>query len=64
VGYGIDRANNSSLISQNQTIFSNLIWNLNPQLQRSFEVDYRMTDFVQFGSKDGWIFLPEFLWRL
>ncbi len=64
VGYGIDTANDSSLINQNQTLFSNLIWNLNPQLQLSFEADYRITDYVQFGSKDGWIFLSEILWRL
>jgi hypothetical protein len=67
VGYGIDapiqRDLSPTQFAKNQTCFTNCVWNVSRVLQVSFEVDYRVTDYLAFADANGVVFLSEMLWR-
>jgi hypothetical protein len=57
-----------TLILQNQTYFTNFIWDVSQNVQMSFQVDYRKTDYTQFQlnaflDSDAVLFASRFLWR-
>jgi hypothetical protein len=66
-GYGIDAPIQRDLgptqFAKNQTFFTNFVWNVSKVLQVSFEVDYRITDYLAFADANGVVFLSEMLWR-
>lgn len=66
-GYGLDTPVLSDLgpsqIARNQTFYANVFWDITKQLQLSFQVDYRQTDFVTFRDAEGFIFLSQLLFR-
>jgi hypothetical protein len=66
-GYGIDAPIQRDLspvqFAKNQTFFTNFVWNVSKVLQVSFEVDYRVTDYIEFADAKGAVFLSEMLWR-
>lgn len=71
-GYGIDNPRDSDLaptqILQNQTYFTNFIWDVSQNVQISFQVDYRKTDYTQFQpnaflDSDAVLFTSRFVWR-
>ncbi len=67
-GYGIDsplrRAGDTFLLTENQTFFTNLVWNWSKNVQISNQVDYRKTNFRSpLLDATGCIFYSEFLWR-
>jgi hypothetical protein len=67
-GYGIDsplrRAGDSFLLTENQTIYTNLVWNWTKNVQISNQVDYRRTNFRDpLIDVTGYIFYSEFQWR-
>jgi len=68
VGYGIDSVNQNTIspygINNNQTVFTNLVWNINSQIQISNELDYRKTGYLYYGNRDAWVFYSEILFRL
>jgi hypothetical protein len=50
VGYGQDKCNKSDLlgsgITQNSTLFGNLIWDINPSFQIGIEASYKQTNYL------------------
>jgi hypothetical protein len=67
-GYGIDspfrRAGDTFLLTENQTVYANLIWNWTKNVQISNQVDYRRTNYRDpLIDVNGYIFYSEFLWR-
>ncbi len=66
-GYGIEVPIRRDLaptgIAENETYFSSLFWDLTKNLQVSFQVDRRRTDFVDLASNQGYIFYSQMLWR-
>jgi hypothetical protein len=67
-GYGIDsplrRAGDTYPLTQNQTFFTNIVWNWSKNVQISNQVDYRRTDYQSpLLDASGCIFYSEFLWK-
>lgn len=67
-GYGIDSPLNNSgdsfVITENQTYFTNLVWNWSKNIQISNQVDFRRTSYRSpLLDASGCIFYSEFLWR-
>jgi hypothetical protein len=64
-GYGIDAPLRQDLaptqLARNQTYFANMVWDASKVLQVSFEVDYRMTDYIAFRNANGVVFLTQML---
>jgi hypothetical protein len=56
-GYGIDNPRDGDLalgqVSRNETIFSNLIWDVTKSFRLAFEVTYRETDYIVLPANDG-----------
>ncbi|MEI6818600.1 MAG: hypothetical protein WCL19_03250 [Verrucomicrobiota bacterium] len=70
LGYGIDAADRNDLgtgyMLRNETAFGTLVWDLDPRLQLSFEMDYRRTSYL--GSRgdelfDGLIYMSGITWK-
>jgi hypothetical protein len=67
-GYGVDsplrRAGDTFVLTENQTFFTNLVWNWTKNVQISNQVDYRRTNYRSpLPDATGCIFYSEFLWR-
>ena len=67
-GYGIDsplrRVEDTFALTQNQTFFTNFVWNWSKNVQISNQVDYRKTDYRSpLLDATGCIFYSEFLWK-
>lgn len=67
-GYGIDsplgRAGDTFVLTQNQTFFTNVVWNWSKNVQISNQVDYRRTNYrTPLLDATGCIFYSEFLWK-
>jgi hypothetical protein len=67
-GYGIDsplrRTGDSFLLAENQTIYTNLVWNWTKNVQISNQVDYRQTRYRDpLIDAEGTIFYSEFQLR-
>jgi hypothetical protein len=67
-GYGIDsplrRAGDTFALTENQTFFTNLVWNWTKNVQISNQVDYRKTSYRSpLLDATGCIFYSEFQWR-
>lgn len=67
-GYGIDspmeRAGETFALTQNQTFFTNIVWNWSKNVQISNQVDYRTTNYRSpLLDAKGCIFYSEFLWK-
>lgn len=66
-GYGIDAPAQSELatlqIARNQAYYANVFWDISKSFQLSFQVDYRMTDWVSALPGRGTLFFTQFLWR-
>jgi hypothetical protein len=66
-GYGIDdpvdRDLDPSQRSQNQTYFSNLIWDVTPLFRVGFEFTWRETDYVALIDNEGAGFHTQFQWK-
>jgi hypothetical protein len=67
-GYGIDsplrRTGDTFPLTQNQTFFTNIVWNWSKNVQISNQVDYRRTDYQSpLLDASGCIFYSEFLWK-
>jgi hypothetical protein len=67
-GYGIDspinRAGDTFALTENQTFFTNVVWNWSKNIQISNQVDYRRTNYRSpLLDATGCIFYSEFLWR-
>jgi hypothetical protein len=67
-GYGIDspltRAGDTFVLTENQTYFTNVVWNWTKNVQISNQVDYRRTNYRSpLPDATGFIFYSEFLWR-
>jgi len=67
-GYGIDspisRAGDTFALTENQTFFTNVIWNWTKTIQISNQVDYRRTNYRSpLLDATGYIFYSEFLWK-
>lgn len=67
-GYGIDSplrgAGDTFPLTQNQTFFTNVVWNWSKNIQISNQVDYRRTDYQSpLLDASGCIFYSEFLWK-
>lgn len=67
-GYGIDSPLRSTAdtfaLTQNQTLFTNVVWNWSKNVQISNQIDYRMTDYRSpLLDASGCIFYSEFLWK-
>ncbi len=67
-GYGIDsplrRAGDTFVLTQNQTFFTNLVWNWSKNIQISNQVDYRKTNYRSpLLDATGCIFYSEFQWK-
>jgi hypothetical protein len=56
-GYGVDNPSDDDLaltqVSYNDTIFSNLIWDVSKSLRIGFELTYRQTEYVVLPDNDG-----------
>lgn len=66
--YGIDsplnRAGDTFLLTENQTWFTNLVWNWTRNVQISNQVDFRRTSYRDpLLDAQGMIFYSEFLWK-
>ena len=67
-GYGIDsplrRVDDTFALTQNQTFFTNVVWNWSKNVQISNQVDYRKTNYRSpLLDATGCIFYSEFLWK-
>ncbi|MBU6173022.1 MAG: hypothetical protein KGQ60_04425 [Planctomycetes bacterium] len=67
-GYGIDSplngAGDTFLLTENQTWFTNLVWNWTKNVQISNQVDFRRTNYRDpLLDAQGMIFYSEFLWK-
>lgn len=67
-GYGIDspfrRVGDTFALTQNQTFFTNVVWNWSKNIQISNQVDYRKTNYRSpLLDATGCIFYSEFLWK-
>lgn len=67
-GYGIDsplrRVDDTFALTQNQTFFTNIVWNWSKNVQISNQVDYRKTNYRSpLLDATGCIFYSEFLWK-
>lgn len=67
-GYGIDapfrRDGDTFLITENQTWYTNLVWNWTKNVQISNQVDIRQTKYRDpLLDAEGLIFYSEFLWK-
>lgn len=67
-GYGIDspinRAGDTFPLTENQTFFTNVVWNWSKNVQISNQVDYRSTHYRSpLLDANGCIFYSEFLWK-
>jgi hypothetical protein len=67
-GYGIDaplrRTGDTFLLTENQTLYTNLVWNWTRNIQISNQVDFRRTNFRDpLLDADGAIFYSEFQWK-
>ncbi len=66
-GYGLDAPVVGDLgpnqIARNQTYFANIFWDVTKQLQLSFQVDYRQTDYVTVRDAEGFVVLSQLLFR-
>ncbi len=67
-GYGIDSPLRSTVdtfvLTQNQTFFTNIVWNWSKNIQISNQVDYRKTNYRSpLLDATGCIFYSEFLWK-
>lgn len=67
-GYGIDspfrRVGDTFALTQNQTFYTNIVWNWSKNIQISNQVDYRKTNYRSpLLDATGLIFYSEFLWK-
>jgi hypothetical protein len=67
-GYGIDaplrRTGDTFLLTENQTLYTNLVWNWTRNIQISNQVDFRRTNFRDpLLDAEGVIFYSEFQWK-
>jgi hypothetical protein len=67
-GYGIDsplrRAGDTFVLTENQTFFTNIVWNWTKNVQISNQIDYRKTNYRSpLLDATGCVFYSEFLWR-
>ncbi len=67
-GYGIDspfrRVGDTFALTQNQTFFTNIVWNWSKNIQISNQVDYRKTNYRSpLMDATGCIFYSEFQWK-
>lgn len=67
-GYGIDsplrRAGDTFLITENQTWYTNVVWNWTKNIQISNQVDFRKTNYRSpLLDAQGTIFYSEFQWK-
>lgn len=67
-GYGIDsplrRVGDTFVLTENQTFFTNVVWNWSKNVQISNQVDYRKTNYRSpLLDAAGCIFYSEFLWK-
>jgi hypothetical protein len=67
-GYGVDapmrRTGDTFLLTENQTFYTNLVWNWTKNVQISNQVDYRQTLYRDpLLDAEGMIYYSEFLWR-
>lgn len=67
-GYGIDsplsRAGDTYLLTENQTWYTNLVWNWTKNIQISNQIDFRSTHFRDpLLDAEGVIFYSEFQWK-
>lgn len=67
-GYGIDspmqQTGGTFPITENQTLFTNVVWNWSKTLQISNQVDYRTTHYRSpLLDANGYVFYSEFLWK-
>jgi hypothetical protein len=67
-GYGIDSplrlVGDTFALTQNQTFFTNIVWNWSKNVQISNQVDYRKTNYRSpLLDATGCIFYSEFLWK-
>jgi hypothetical protein len=67
-GYGIDaplqRTGDTFLLTENQTWYTNLVWNWTKNIQISNQVDFRRTNFRDpLLDAEGVIFYSEFQWK-
>ncbi len=67
-GYGIDsplrRSGDTFALTENQTYFTNVVWNWTKNVQISNQVDYRRTSYRSpLLDASGYIFYSEFQWR-
>ena len=67
-GYGIDsplrRAGDTFVLTENQTFFTNVVWNWSKNIQISNQVDYRKTNYRSpLLDATGCIFYSEFQWK-
>jgi hypothetical protein len=72
VGYGVDDPRDADLaitqIRRNQTVFTNLVWDLSTAVQLRLQVDYGKTEYTQFLpnaflDSDAVVIASRFLWR-
>lgn len=67
-GYGIDsplqRTGDTFALTQNQTFFTNIVWNWSKNIQISNQIDYRTTKYRSpLLDASGCIFYSEFQWK-
>jgi hypothetical protein len=67
-GYGIDspvgNSGDTFVLTQNQTFFTNVVWNWSKNVQISNQVDYRTTHYRSpLLDAEGCVFYSEFLWK-
>ena len=67
-GYGVDgpqeRPGDTFLLTENQTLYTNLVWNWTKNIQISNQVDFRKTNYRDpLLDAEGVIFYSEFQWR-
>jgi hypothetical protein len=67
-GYGVDsplrRAGDTFPLTENQTFYTNLVWNWSKNIQISNQVDFRKTNYRSpLLDATGCIFYSEFQWR-
>ena len=67
-GYGVDsplrRSGDTFLLTENQTLYTNLVWNWTKNIQISNQVDFRKTNYRDpLLDAEGVIFYSEFQWK-
>ena len=67
-GYGVDsplrRTGDTFLLTENQTLYTNLVWNWTKNIQISNQVDFRKTKYRDpLLDAEGVIFYSEFQWK-